>query len=124
MENNNKLSRKNIFIVPDRYFDKLEADIQEKTKKPARASISILKSPAWKLAMAASVLLIGSFYFFSQPEPSADPQALLAQVSDDELLRYLEENTLPETDDILNYSEYTEDEILTLDFSGNNDSIF
>lgn len=123
MEDNNKLPRRNIFIVPDRYFDSLESEIREKTRKPERPYLGVIKSPGWKLAMVTSVLLVLAVYFFIPSQAPADAEALLAEVSDEELERYLEENTLPETDDILNYSEYTEDEILTLDISGIKDSI-
>lgn len=123
MNNNDKLPRRNIFIVPDNYFDSLESEIRKKISKPDNSPHAFSFSTRFRLALVASVIVSSTIFFLLPNETSSDPEALLAEVSDEELSRYLEENTLPESDDILYYSEYNENEILAIDLDDINDSI-
>ena len=123
MNNNDKLPRRNIFIVPDNYFDSLESEIRNKISKPEKSPYTFFFSTRFRLAMVASVVVFAIMFFLLPNETPTDPEALLAGVSDEELSRYLEENALPESDDIYYYTEYNEDEILTIELDGINDSI-
>ena len=106
MENNDELPRRNIFIVPDNYFDSMESEIRKKINKPEKSTYDFFFSTRFRLAMFASVVVFVIMFFLLPNETPADPDALLAWVSDEELSRYLEENTLPESDDILFFNEY------------------
>jgi hypothetical protein len=123
MENNDKLPRRNIFIVPDNYFDSMESEIRKKINKPEKSTYDFFFSTRFRLAMVASVVVFAIMFFLLPNETPADPEALLAGVSDEELSRYLEENTLPESDDILYFNEYNEEDILTIELNSINDSI-
>jgi hypothetical protein len=123
MENNDKLPRRNIFIVPDNYFDSMESEIRKKISKPEKSLYAFFFSTRFRLAMVASVVVFAIMFFLLPNETPADPEALLAGVSDEELSRYLEENTLPESDDILYFNEYNEEDILTIELNSINDSI-
>jgi len=123
MENNDELPRRNIFIVPDNYFDSMESEIRKKINKPEKSTYDFFFSTRFRLAMVASVVVFAIMFFLLPNETPADPEALLAGVSDEELSRYLEENTLPESDDILYFNEYNEEDILTIELNSINDSI-
>lgn len=120
-KNNDRLSRKNIFTVPEGYFDKLEVSIHARTAKKESPVFILLKTPAFRLATAAACL-VAAFMLWPTTE-QVNAEELLSEVSDDQLLRYIEENTLPESDDILSYGDYTLEESNTLDLNQIKDSI-
>ena len=120
-KNNDRLSRKNIYTVPEGYFDKLEASIHARTAKKESPVFILLKTPAFRLATASACLVAGFMLWPATEQVSAEE--LLSEVSDDQLLRYIEENTLPESDDILTYIDYSLEETNSLDLTQTKDSI-
>ena len=89
------IDKKETFKVPEGYFEDLPMKIQQRIsqeEKPQRFSI-----PSWSLALAASLLLIVTFVFILPGnEPSAEE--LLAEVSQEELVEYLDQLELDEYD--------------------------
>lgn len=91
----NDIDKKEMFKVPDGYFEDLPMKIQERLSletKPQKFRI-----PSWSLALAASLLLLLTFVFIL---PNGDPTAeeLLAEVSQDEIVAYLDQIELDEYD--------------------------
>ena len=121
LKNDDRLSRRNIYTVPEGYFDKLEASIQARTAKKESPVLIFLKTPAFRLATAAACLVAAFMLWPTTEQVSAEE--LLSEVSDDQLLRYIEENSLPESDDILSYGDYSIEETSTIELTQIKDSI-
>ena len=120
-EEKQPFSKRNIFTVQDGYFDVLESKIHQRTRKNESYSWYLLKSNSFKVALAVATIVLAFFLWPSTDTTS--PEQLLTDVSEEELIRYLEENTLPEQDDILSYINYDEEGLSTLDINALNDSI-
>lgn len=102
------INKKNIYTVPDKYFDKLPTKIQARVSKEA--------SPPWfsldwkllyKVAAPALVIIVMVFYFggFNQQE-RASAEELLAGVGTEDMIAYLE------------YTDISTDELIeSIDFS-------
>ncbi|MEP0987253.1 hypothetical protein [Ekhidna sp.] len=90
------IEKKKPFEVPEKYFEELPLKIQTRINEEKVESYS-WKVPAWGLAMAASILLLITFIFII-PESGPDPEKLLAEVSQDELIAYLDQIELDEYD--------------------------
>lgn len=120
-ENKDRFSRRTIYTVPDGYFDTLEASIHAKTRKKDSPVATFLTSPSFRLATATACLIVAYMLWPSAEIKNAE--TLLSEVSEEQLLRYIEENTLPESDDILSYIDYTSEETTSFDQSELNDSI-
>ncbi|WPP48685.1 hypothetical protein [Catalinimonas niigatensis] len=93
--------KKNIFHSPEGYFDQLPGRIQEKIRQEEQED-NVFVLPRWSYVVAASVLILlaAGIFFYSQPDQSANTLAveqqveeLLASVSEEELINYLQTNT-------------------------------
>ena len=103
-----EIKKKNIYTVPDKYFDQLPTRIQSRVneKKPVFVK-SINWSIVLKVATPALAVILLLFYFgASRNDTYQSAEQLLAQVETEDLIAYLE------TTDIT-----TEDIIEDLDFS-------
>lgn len=89
------IDKKEVFKVPDGYFEDLPMQIQKRiTETPKRQTLRI---PSWSLALAASILLLLTFVFiFPNNNPTAEE--LLAEISQDEIVAYLDLIDLDEYD--------------------------
>ncbi|WKN32702.1 hypothetical protein PZB74_05005 [Porifericola rhodea] len=101
MKDTDKL-KKNVFEAPEGYFEGLQGRIarriaeDEKEESPTTFSIT-----RWTYAVAASVLvlLVASLFLFKPTEETnnmastTDVDQLLASVSDEDMLSYLESHT-------------------------------
>jgi len=95
------IPKKNVFNTPDRYFDKLPGVIQARIAEKERAN-SPFGSFALVLKYAVPVLAIGIvlFFVFRQTDAVTNPEALLADVSTEELTNYLVDSDFS-TDELL-----------------------
>lgn len=82
------IAKKKAFEVPEKYFEDLPLKIQTRINEE-KAETSSWRVPSWSLAMAASILLLITFIFIT-PDSGPDPEKLLAEVSQDELIAYLD----------------------------------
>lgn len=85
------IEKKQVFLVPDYYFENLPAAIQKKVSVPDK-STSILHIPWFKYSMslASLALLILFGYLFSNPgQPTAQPVSSLSEVSNEAIINYL-----------------------------------
>jgi hypothetical protein len=84
------ISKKNIFEVPDGYFEKLPGIIQARVAKPESTPWFV---PTLKFALPlVAVLTIGIFWYSSQSQDTIEEQ--LAAIQTEQLLAYLDDATL------------------------------
>lgn len=108
---NKKLSdidKKLTFQVPDGYFEDLPLKIQKRIEEEEPRG-SFIKLPVWSLAMAASIVLIISFALLFSEENSNNVESLLAEISEDDLVAYVEELDLNEYDLVATFPETTDE---------------
>ena len=82
------IDKKEQFKVPDGYFEDLPMRIQKRIQ--VETPVSRSKRTVWSLAMAASLLIIIT-YIFMIPDSNPSAEELLAEVSQEELIAYLDE---------------------------------
>lgn len=103
MENNKfdleKLSRENIFKVPDNYFEELPKLIQEQTS--AKAKLVPLVTWSMKrtwVSIAACVAIATLGYFTLMPKQDALGNEALSSVKNQEIINYLIQENINQTD--------------------------
>lgn len=96
------IEKKNIYKIPEGYFDKLPGIIQSRAVEESKKSSLFSSIPVFKYAIPALlvVILAGYYAFFDTQEQPKSAIELLAEVDTDELVEYLA------------YSEITTEEIL------------
>lgn len=118
MKKSDKL-KENIFHAPEGYFEQLPGRIQERIQQEDHANKTAI-FPRWTYAAAASVLvlLIAGIFFYTQSDLPADTVAseqeieqLLASVSDEELMDYLQNDAQVSTLELV-LTEEEQQEIL------------
>jgi hypothetical protein len=87
------IDKKEQFKVPEGYFEDLPLRIQKRIQQ--ESPIKRRRINAWSLAMAASLVIIITYVFFI-PNNTPTPEELLAEVSHEELLAYLDEVEIDE----------------------------
>jgi len=107
-----EINKKNVFKVPDRYFSELPGRIQGRIPSSATSSNPYF---SWRLALgivpALAILLITLYLGFLHEPRTQDPAKILAMVSTDDVIAYLELSDIT-TDEII---EGFGDETLDLD---------
>jgi len=105
------IPKKNIFEVPDGYFDRLPMKIQ------ARAEITkeTHSIPVWNLAVryALPIVIVGfALVYFFKPR-AHQTEELLAEVSNEHLVAYLSETDINLNDllEIANFNEFDADSL-------------
>jgi len=96
------IKKKNIYTVPDKYFDQLPTKIQSRVneKKPV-FGISFKWNLILKVAAPAFAVILILFYFgINDNSSNLSADDLLAQVSSEDLIAYLETTDIT-TDDII-----------------------
>lgn len=125
------IKKKNIYTVPDTYFDQLPTRIQSRVneKKPV-FGFSFSWNLAFKVATPAFALIMILFYFGLKDGNSYESaEEILAQVSSQDLIAYLETTDIT-TDEIIEEMDFTdieldfyEDGSIIQDIEMNNDNI-
>lgn len=101
--------KKEPFSVPDRYFEELPLKVQQKIAEKPRQSV--LHLPVWSYATAASVLLLLTTYMLWGTGGGAVDD-LLGDISNEDLIAYLQETELDESDLILALEGVDDNELL------------
>lgn len=114
----NDIPKRNIYEVPEKYFDRLPAQIMARTAGAGYAPAPWYAA-AWKplrLALAPLVLLlvIGVVYF-TQLNKQPNHELNLATVSDDDIMNYLSTYAVLESADFAELPSVSEQE-LTVEF--------
>lgn len=105
------IPKKNIFEVPDGYFDRLPLKILDRVATPAAVQFS------WQPALryALPVLLLAGFglFWYQQYQPVTVEQEL-AQIQADQLGLFLEDESLS-TDELVETMTWTEEDLQSLE---------
>ncbi len=107
------IDKKESFKVPEGYFEDLPLKIQQRISKEEKSHG--IRVPGWSLALAASILLLVTFVFIL-PSNDASAEELLAQISQEEIVAYLDQIELDEFD----IASAIGDEVNELDFNDTN----
>jgi hypothetical protein len=104
------IPKKNIFSVPESYFDTLPDRLQLRI---ASASTGRTVTPAYqyavRYAVAVAAVILLAIIFYLRPS-SPDTQAVLATMDTASLVEYLEESGI-DTDDLLENIEFEAEEV-------------
>lgn len=107
MKKLDEIPKKNIFEVPDGYFDQLALKIQAKTETitPAKRTISGW-SFALRYALPLVLLVIGGIIVL-KPKAVQDTEQLLASIPTEHLIDYLHESEIAEMEllEAINFDE-------------------
>jgi hypothetical protein len=122
MKNDFKLSdlpKRNIYEVPEKYFDRLPAQIMERTAG-AGYSPAPWYAGAWKplrmaLASLALLLAVGVVYFTQLRNQTEEQAFHLATVADDDIMDYLSTYAVLESGDFSEFTSLSNQE-MTADF--------
>lgn len=115
MENNkfdlDKISRENIFKVPENYFENLPMQIQAKTSGKAKVIplVSWSMKRTWASLAACSIIVILA-YFTWMPKQDALSNEALSEVQNKEIVNYLIQEDVSQSD----IAEHFEDENLKI----------
>ena len=104
----NKVEKKHIYQVPDKYFDELPGIIQAKVaKKPPFYQTSAFRIGFRYAFPVACLLVIGIYlgFFRGQNQPSQSFEALIAEVSYEDLVAYLENSDISTEEIIANIED-------------------
>jgi hypothetical protein len=98
MKKLDEIPKKNIFDVPDGYFDQLALKIQSKTEtiSPLKRTISGW-SFALRYALPVVLLVIGAIIVL-KPKAVQDTEQLLASIPTEHLVAYLHESEISEAE--------------------------
>jgi hypothetical protein len=113
MKKLDNISRKEIFRVPDGYFDKLPSKIQSRVAEERQTAyaftfISILK---YALPVILILVLIGIWFYPSTKDTQINAESMLSAVNTEDLVAYLDDSDLS-TEDVIESVEFN---ILDLD---------
>lgn len=109
-----KLSKNNIFNVPEHYFDGLETAIQNKVQANRTEKKPVFYTLAPKIALAVcSIVILIVLIWPAYEKP--DAVELLAQVSDEQLNNYLAEAEPIGAEDILFDTDISDADFFVLD---------
>lgn len=91
------IPKKNIFEVPDGYFDQLALKIQAKTEAISPSKAIPVWSFTWKYALPIVVLVVGGIIVL-RPKAVQDTEQLLASIPTEHLVTYLHESEIGEAE--------------------------
>ncbi|MDW3192164.1 MAG: hypothetical protein R8G66_07360 [Cytophagales bacterium] len=99
------------YKVPEGYFEELNTRIMEQTSAvPSDKVVSWYRQPVWQMALA-SVSLVMVIGVVLLSGGSVEEQDFLADVTDEEILIYLADNDLTESEIMENFT-FTEEDLL------------
>jgi len=103
------IPKKDIFNVPEGYFDKLPNTIQARiTSQKGAFSWSSPWVTALKYAVPAVVLVVAGILWFNKPVQNAE--TILASIQTEDLVAYLDDSDLT-TDDVLESVDFNADDV-------------
>jgi hypothetical protein len=105
------IAKKNIFEVPDGYFEHLPMKIQAKVETASGPRSLPVWNLALRYALPVAIVAIALVYYFKPT--SYKPEELLAEVSNEHLIAFLSESEINEHDllEIANFNESDADSL-------------
>jgi hypothetical protein len=106
------IPKKQVFDVPEGYFEKLTSTIQARVaEKESRRAITLLSLPAViRYALPALVLVAVGIFWFQNNASQTDAESILASVSTEDLVAYLNDSEIS-TDELMNAAEFDEEDL-------------
>jgi hypothetical protein len=106
------IPKKQVFDVPEGYFEKLTSTIQARVaEKESRRAMTLLSLPAaLRYALPALVLVAVGIFWFQNNASQTDAESILASVSTEDLVAYLNDSEIS-TDELMNAAEFDEDDL-------------
>lgn len=94
------IKKKNIYMVPDKYFDQLPARVQSRINEKAPVSVFHWNwGWSYKLAIPAIAMIVLIIYFGRVDRGlNQDAESILAQVSTEDVIAYLADMDLSTTE--------------------------
>lgn len=110
------IPKKNIFQVPEGYFDELPGRVQARI---SAGNVSRATSWSWTTALRyalPSLVAVALFagWWLKNDAPEEDAEAILASIETEQLAAYLEEYELID-DDLILYDELTEEDAAAIE---------
>lgn len=102
------IGKKEIFTVPDKYFDELPGIIQARISPAPQRQIAY----GWKWAVAVSMacLLVAGIFVFWPTTQQQSPDQILAAVPTQDLILYITNSDIT-TEELLDYLDLAADDI-------------
>lgn len=94
------IPKKDIFNVPEGYFEELPGIIQSRVTRSGRSQTSPVFGYAVKYGLAAVVIAAASFFWLQNPGAVESPEALLSSIDTEDLVAYINDDDLS-TDELL-----------------------
>lgn len=104
MKNLEEIPKKEIFNVPEGYFDALPAKIQARIQENSPRETAFVFRYKLQYALPIVALLVIGIYWYTDNRQPADVESILASVQTEDLITYLNESGMT-TDDILENME-------------------
>lgn len=104
------IPKKEIFTVPDGYFDKLPGLIQARVAAPDR-SREFLPAFSWKVALPAAMVVAAGIFWLTSPAEPKDAESILASVETHDLVAYLNESEEVSVDEVLESVEFNDSDV-------------
>lgn len=89
-----EMEKRNIFKVPDRYFENLPMAIQARLARKKRWWETPVFIGTLKYAIPAFLILIIAFFAIRKPAVIESPDSLIAEVSTQDLIYFLEDSDI------------------------------
>ena len=107
------IPKKQVFDVPEGYFDNLPAKIQARLVSPARERHFVYR---YRLQYAIPVLVVlaAAIFWLTPDSTTPDVERMLSSVSSDQLVAFLTESDIT-TEDLLNSVDFSEEEIARIE---------
>jgi len=111
------IPKKNVFNVPDGYFEKLPTKIQSRINESQGAERTIFWMRTLRLATSVIlVLLVAGIFWYNQQGNSSDALKLLSSVDTSELISYLSDSDLL-TEELLEDFPLDEEDVNSIESS-------
>jgi hypothetical protein len=105
------IPKKQVFEVPEGYFDKLTSTIQARVaEKESRRAMTFSLPAVMRYALPALVLVGVGIFWFQNNASQKDAESILASVSTEDLVAYLNDSEIS-TDELMNAAEFDEDDL-------------
>ncbi|MEO8472625.1 MAG: hypothetical protein ABI477_10530, partial [Chryseolinea sp.] len=88
------IPKKNIFNVPEGYFENLPGIIQSRVTKPSRGQTSPVFGFVLKYGLAAVVIAAASFFWLQRPDEFESTEALLSSIDTQDLVAYINDQDM------------------------------
>jgi hypothetical protein len=105
------IPKKGVFKVPDGYFEELPSKVQKRIEQgsPVREE-SFFYRYKLQYALPAIAFLAVAIFVFTPKSSSADAETLLAAVSTEDLISYLNESDVT-TDEVFNHIDFDDTDL-------------